>query len=147
MALNYGATKCFDLSIKEEVDEFDKIIKSKTNNSGVDVALDMSGSYNAYKNAFQNLRMGGTFSLLGLPTGTMNVDFARDIIFKGITIKGIIGRKVFETWDQMEKILLKGLSKQFLNTGFISHQFQLSEFEKAFEVIAKGEALKVLLKP
>ena len=147
LAEYFGATKCFDLAIDSEREKFSKTIKTKTNGTGVDVALDMSGNYNAYNNAFQQLRMGGTFSLLGLPSGNMSVNFAKDIIFKGITVKGIIGRKVFETWDQMERILRKGLAKKFLNSGFISHQYPLSDYEKAFSAIASGEAMKVLLKP
>ncbi|MDA0986978.1 MAG: zinc-binding dehydrogenase [Bacteroidetes bacterium] len=147
LAKTFGATECFDFAIKSDLEKFSKIIKSKTNSTGVDVALDMSGSYNAYQTAFESLRMGGTLSLLGIPSGAMQVNFAKEIIFKGITIKGIIGRKFFETWNQMEKILMKGLAKKIITSGFITHQFPLSDFEKAFEAIAKGEAIKILLKP
>jgi len=119
----------------------------QTDQTGVDAVFEMSGSYRAYQDAFKVIRMGGTFSLLGLPTGTMPVDFAKDVIFKGITIKGIIGRRVFETWEQMEKILKSGLAKKFLKTGFITHQFPLERYEEAFEVIRRGDAFKVLLKP
>ncbi len=146
-AKEYGATECFDMSIQEEKERFSKIIMEQTQQTGVDAAFEMSGSYYAYADALKVLRMGGTFSLLGLPAGTMPVDFAKDIIFKGITIKGIIGRKVFETWEQMEVILKAGLAKKFLKSGFITHQFPLAQYEEAFDVIKKGDAFKVLLKP
>ena len=147
MARLYGATDCFDMSLAEERVRFHSVVMEQTDQSGVDAVFEMSGSYGAYQDAFKVIRMGGTFSLLGLPTGTMPVDFARDVIFKGITIKGIIGRRVFQTWEQMEKILKSGLAKKFLKTGFITHKFPLERYEEAFEVIRRGDAFKVLLKP
>jgi threonine 3-dehydrogenase len=147
MARLYGATDCFDMALPSERVRFHSVVMKETNQSGVDAVFEMSGSYEAYEDAFKAIRMGGTFSLLGLPAGTMPVDFARDVIFKGLTIKGIIGRRVFETWIQMEKILKAGLAKKFLATGFITHQFPLEKYEEAFEVIRRGDAFKVLLKP
>ena len=147
MARLYGATDCFDMSISGERERFHSVIMEETDKSGVDAVFEMSGNYKAYEDAFKAVRMGGTFSLLGLPTGTMPIDFAGDVIFKGVTIKGIIGRRVFETWSQMEKILKAGLAKKFLKTGFITHQFALERFEDAFEAIRRGDAFKVLLKP
>ncbi|MEK6567091.1 MAG: L-threonine 3-dehydrogenase, partial [Bacteroidota bacterium] len=87
------------------------------------------------------------FSLLGIPSGTLQVDFAKNIIFNGITVHGIIGRRVFQTWDQMEELLNAGMAKQFMKTGFITHQLPLEKFEDAFAAIRKGDAYKVLLKP
>ena len=147
MARLYGATDCFDMALAEERVRFHSVVMQETDQCGVDAVFEMSGSYKAYQDAFKVIRMGGTFSLLGLPAGTMPVDFARDVIFKGITIKGIIGRRVFETWDQMERIFKAGLAKKFLKTGFITRQFPLERYEDAFEVIRRGDAFKVLLKP
>ncbi len=147
MARLYGATDCFDMALPGERDRFHSVIMEQTEKTGVDAVFEMSGSYKAYEDAFKAIRMGGTFSLLGLPTGTMPIDFAGDVIFKGITIKGIIGRRVFETWNQMEHILKAGLARKFLTTGFITHQFPLDRYEDAFEAIRRGDAFKVLLKP
>ena len=147
MARLYGATGCFDMALPEERERFHAVIMEQTNRTGVDAVFEMSGSYRAYEDAFRAIRMGGTFSLLGLPAGTMPVDFARDVIFKGVTIKGIIGRRVFDTWKQMEQILKAGLASRFLKTGFITHVFPLEQFEEAFEAIRRGDAFKVLLKP
>lgn len=147
LAKQYGADHCFDMTIEEERVGFRETILSETDNTGVDAALEMSGNYRAYEDAARVLRMGGTFSLLGLPSGTMQVDFAKNIIFSGITVHGIIGRRVFQTWDQMEQLLKAGLAKQLMKTGFVSHQFPLDRFDEGFAAIRSGDAYKVLLKP
>jgi threonine 3-dehydrogenase len=147
LAKKYGADQCFDMTIEEERGRFHETILSDTDSTGVDVALEMSGNYRAYEDAARVLRMGGTFSLLGLPSGTMQVDFAKNIIFSGITVHGIIGRRVFQTWDQMEHLLKAGLAKQLMKTGFVSHQLALDRYDDGFAAIRSGDAYKVLLKP
>lgn len=147
LARQYGADHCFDMTIEEERLGFRETILRETESTGVDVALEMSGNYRAYEDAARVLRMGGTFSLLGIPSGTMQVDFAKNIIFSGITVHGIIGRRVFQTWDQMEQLLKAGLAKQLMKTGFVSHQLPLDRFDEGFTAIRNGDAYKVLLKP
>ncbi|MEK6570767.1 MAG: zinc-binding dehydrogenase, partial [Bacteroidota bacterium] len=147
LAKLYGAHHCFDVNIDREKERFHKTILEETENTGVDVVFEMSGNYRAYEDAFRIVRMGGTVSLLGLPGGQMVVDFSKDIIFRGITIHGIIGRRVFETWDLMTEILKKGLANKFIDSGFISHDLPLEEYEKGFSAIMNGDALKVLLRP
>jgi threonine 3-dehydrogenase len=147
LAQVYGADHCFDVAREDERKGFYETVMRETNQTGVDVALEMSGSYRAYEDAERVLRMGGEFSLLGIPSGTMQVDFAKNIIFSGITVHGIIGRRVFQTWDQMEALLKTGLAKEFMKTGFITHQLPLEEFEKGFAAIRAGDAYKVLFKP
>ncbi len=147
LAKQYGADHCFDMTIEEERAGFRETILRETESTGIDVALEMSGSYRAYEDAARVLRMGGTFSLLGIPSGTMQVDFAKNIIFSGITVHGIIGRRVFQTWDQMEQLLKAGLARQLMKTGFITHQLPLDRFDEGFAAIRTGDAYKVLLKP
>ncbi len=147
LAKHFGADECFDVSISKEKKLFYKKVFSSTQNAGADAVFEMSGSYKAYEDAFSLVRSGGGISLLGLPFGKMEIDFAKDIIFKGVTIHGVIGRRVFETWDLMRKILKKDLVKKLLKSGFISHILPLEEFEKAFTLIKNGDGLKVLLKP
>jgi threonine 3-dehydrogenase len=147
LARLYGASFTFDVNIDREKELFYRTAMDETGETGVDVVLEMSGNYRAYEDAFRIVRMGGTISLLGLPGGQMVVDFSKDIIFRGITIHGIIGRRVFETWDLMTEILKKGLAKKFIETGFISHDLPLEEFEKGFSAIMNGDALKVILRP
>ncbi len=147
LAREYGADHCFDVAFPAEREALRETVMRETENAGVDAAFEMSGSYHAYEDANRILRMGGTFSLLGIPSGTMQVDFAKNIIFSGITVHGIIGRKVFETWDQMERLLKAGLAKHLMKTGFVTHQIPMERYEDAFAAIRNGDAYKVLLKP
>ena len=146
-ARRFGAVDCFDLALPEERDRMKKRVMEDTNGTGVDVALEMSGSYSAYRDAFELLRMGGRFVLLGIPEGDMKMDFARDVIFRGLTIHGVIGRRVFKTWEVMRNILSAGLAAEFLQSGFVSRELPLEQFEEGFAALARGEALKVILKP
>ncbi len=147
MARLLGADDCFDVSLPDDKERFYKMAKKQNHGAGVDAVLEMSGSYYAYDDAFNVLRMGGELSLLGLTSGTKSIDFSQNIIFPGVTIHGIIGRRVWSTWDMMTVILKKGLAKRFLKSGFVSHQFPLAQFEQGFQSIANGDALKVLLRP
>jgi threonine 3-dehydrogenase len=147
LAKTYGADHCFDMALADERGAFVETILRETDQTGVDVACEMSGSYRAYEDAARVIRMGGTFSLLGIPSGTLQVDFAKNIIFSGITVHGIIGRRVFKTWDQMEELLKAGLAKQLMKTGFVTHQLPLEKFDEGFAAIRAGDAYKVLLKP
>ena len=147
MARMLGADECFDVSIPEEKKRFYKKAKAQNHGAGVDAVLEMSGSYYAYEDAFHVVRMGGELALLGLTSGTMPVDFARNVIFPGVTIHGVIGRRVWSTWSMMTALLKKGLAKRFVKSGFVTHQFPLSKFEEGFQAITSGDALKVLLRP
>ncbi len=147
LAQEYGADACFDMALEDQRKGFIDTVFADTDGTGVDAVYEMSGSYHAYRDALRAVRMGGEIALLGIPSGEMELDFANDVIFHGLTIRGIIGRKVFQTWDQMEELLRNGMADTFLSTGFISHEFPLEEFENAFDVIRRGDAYKVLLKP
>ncbi|MCH7495428.1 MAG: alcohol dehydrogenase catalytic domain-containing protein [Candidatus Marinimicrobia bacterium] len=147
MARKFGADACFDMAISENRENFFDFVMEETDGIGVDGVLEMSGNYKAYEDAFRVIRAGGIFALLGLPSGDFHLDFARDIIFKGVTVKGIIGRRIWETWDTMIDLLKNGLSDMFVDNGFVTHRLKISEFETAFTEIAAGNALKVLLKP
>lgn len=147
LAKLYGADACFDVSVPAEHESFIKRVMRETNNTGVDAVYEMSGNYRAYEDAFRVVRMGGAISLLGLPSGATQMDFARDVIFRGVTIHGIIGRRVFETWDMMRDILKKGLAGKFLSTGFITHDLPMDRFEEGFAALRNGDGLKVLLRP
>ena len=147
MARKFGANACFDMAISENRRLFFDYVMEETDGVGVDGVLEMSGNYKAYEDAFSVIRSGGIFALLGLPSGEFNLNFAKSIIFKGVTVKGIIGRRIWETWDIMTDLLKNGLSDTFMNNGFVTHKLNISEFEHAFSEIESGNALKVLLKP
>jgi len=133
-----------DVVLDPAKDNVEEQVMDATGGTGVDVLLEMSGHPAAMRQGFALLRTGGRASLLGIPSRPVEVDFARDIIFKGATVQGINGRKMYETWFQMEALLATGK----LNLEpVITHRIKLSEFAQAMDVLASGEAIKVILKP
>ena len=107
---------------------------------GFDVALEMSGAEQALRSILDNMAHGGRVALLGIPTGEIAVDFNK-VVFDMLTIKGIYGREMYETWYQMSVMLQSGLDI----TQVITHRFSHRDFEEAFAVAASGESGKVLL--
>jgi threonine 3-dehydrogenase len=133
-----------DLVLDPTADHAEKRILEATGGTGVDVLLEMSGNPEAMRLGFAMLRTGGRASLLGIPSRPFELDFARDIIFKGAIVQGINGRKMFETWFQMEALLATGK----LNLEpVITHRLKLSQFKKAMELLQSGEAIKVVMRP
>jgi len=133
-----------DLALDPATDNVREQILDATNGTGVDVLLEMSGVQSAMALGFELLRTGGRASLLGIPSRPVELDFARDIIFKGATVKGINGRKMFETWFQMEALL--AANKLDLEP-VITHRLKLAQFAEAMKLLQSGEAIKVVLKP
>lgn len=147
LARKFGADFCFDVGIPGKREEFVESVKDQTAGTGVDFVVEMSGSYSAYEDAFRIVRKGGTILLLGIPEGTTPVNFSAQVVFPGVTIKGIIGRKVFESWETMRQVLKANLAKKISESGFITHRLPLSDYEKGFAAMESGEALKVILEP
>ena len=107
---------------------------------GFDVGMEMSGNQQALDQMVENLVMGGKIAMLGIPPGKSPVDWSR-IVFKAITIKGVYGREIFETWYKMIAMLENGLDVRKV----ITHRFKASEFEAGFEVMRSGSSGKVVL--
>ena len=147
MARRFGANHCFDMAKPGARDLLTSAVMDETDGTGVDAVLEASGNYHAYRNGLDIVRMGGTMALLGIPDGELPVDFGRDIIFRGITVKGIIGRRVFETWEAMRNLLGAGLADDLLGAGFISHELPLEDFETGIDAMLRRDAIKVILKP
>ena len=133
-----------DVVLDPAQDPVEQCIADMTDGTGVDVLLEMSGHPTAMRQGFEVLRTGGRASLLGIPSRPVELDFAREIIFKGATVQGINGRKMFETWFQMEALLSAG---KLHVEPVITHRLKLSEFATAMQVLQSGEAIKVILKP
>jgi threonine 3-dehydrogenase len=132
-----------DLVLDPSTDNVEEQILAATSGTGVDVLLEMSGHPAAIRQGFALLRTGGRASLLGIPSRPLEIDLARDVIFKGATVQGINGRKMYETWFQMESLLASGK----LNLEpVITHRLKLSEFAQAMEFLKSGEAIKVVFK-
>jgi threonine 3-dehydrogenase len=140
LAKRLGADETFDARDPDLVARIHKL----TNGDGADVLLEMSGQGSAIDSGLQMLRNGGTAALLGIPSDNISINLAERIIFKGLTVLGINGRKMFETWFQMEALLATG--KLNLEPA-ITHRLKLSEFHKAMELLQSGEAIKVVMRP
>jgi threonine 3-dehydrogenase len=116
-------------------------VHAATDGLGVDVVLEMSGVPAAIHQAFALVRVGGRVQMLGIPAKSMDVNFASEVIFKGITIYGVVGRRMYDTWIQMRQFLRAG---QFDPTPVITHRFPLHDFDAAIAAIKSGEAGKVV---
>lgn len=107
---------------------------------GFDVGLEMSGNQQALDQMVEAMTMGGRIAMLGIPPGKSPVDWSR-IVFKAITIKGVYGREIFETWYKMIAMLENGLDV----SGIITHRFGVDDFEQGFAAMKSGQSGKVVL--
>ena len=122
-------------------DHADAVVARATGGLGVDVVLEMSGVPSAIHQAFELVRVGGRVQMLGIPAKPMDVNFATEVIFKGITIYGVVGRRMYDTWHQMTRFLRSGM---FDPTPVITHRFPLEGYDDAIRAIKSGEAGKVI---
>jgi threonine 3-dehydrogenase len=107
---------------------------------GFDVVLEMSGNAQALRTAIASMAHGGGIAILGIPTAEISLDI-NEIVFKMLTVKGIYGREMYETWYKMTVMLQSGLDI----TPAITHRFPFREFEAAFETARSGDSGKVIL--
>jgi threonine 3-dehydrogenase len=107
---------------------------------GFDVGMEMSGNPAAFRDLLRTMHHGGKVALLGIPPGQMAIDW-NEVIFKGLILKGIYGREMFETWYKMASMLQSGLNI----SPIITHRFFIGDFEEAFELMESGQSGKVIL--
>lgn len=138
LAARLGADATFLATQPGLVDD----IKRRTNGDGVDVLLEMSGSGAAIDTGLQMVRNGGTAALLGIPSDTININLAERIIFKGLTVLGINGRRMFETWYQTQALVKSGRVDL---RSIITHVLPFTDFDRAFDLMRSGEAAKIVL--
>src|SRR5579872_4886014 len=120
------------------------IVMEKTGGLGVDVVLEMAGHPDSIRTAFDIVRRGGRISLLGLTSKPISLNFSEDIIFKGITVQGINGRRMYQTWYQMTALLKAG--KLDLHP-VITDKIAMKDFSKAMDRLKTGAASKILVYP
>ena len=130
------------VTINAAQDDVVKTVLAETAGEGADVVCEMSGVPSALHQAFASVSLGGRVQLLGIPTAQVPLDFANEIIFKGITIYGVIGRKMYKTWHLMRRFLTSG---QFDPRPVITHKFPLTKIDDALAAIRSGDAGKVIL--
>jgi threonine 3-dehydrogenase len=133
-----------DFAIDPSKEDVRAIVAEKTGGLGVDVVLEMAGHPDAIRVAFDIIRRGGRMSLLGLTSKPIPVNFSEDIIFKGLTIQGINGRRMYQTWFQMTALLKAG--KLDLHP-VITDRIALKDFSSAMARLKTGEASKILVYP
>ncbi len=107
---------------------------------GFDVGLEMSGHPEAIRLLLSSMRNGGSLALLGIASGSFDVDW-NTIIFRGLHLKGIYGREIFETWYKVAAMLESGLDIE----AVLTHSFAVADYEKAFEIMRTGQSGKVIL--
>ncbi|MCM3409168.1 L-threonine 3-dehydrogenase [Metabacillus litoralis] len=140
LAKQLGATTIVNSKCQDPL----QVVYELTYGHGVEVVCEMSGQPVAINQGFKMVTNGGRVSILSLPTKPVEFDVTNDIVFKGITIQGITGRKMFETWKQVSALIHSG---QVNVKSLITHRFSLEQYEKGFELMMDGNCGKVILHP
>ena len=107
---------------------------------GFDVGMEMSGNASAFRDMLRTMHHGGKIALLGIPPDEMAIDW-NQVIFKGLMLKGVYGREMFETWYKMSSMLQSGLNVE----PIITHRFPLEDYEEAFQLMESGQSGKIIL--
>lgn len=136
LARKMGATR----AVNVQKDDLKKVMKDIGMMEGFDVGLEMSGNAQALRQMIDITRHGGKIALLGIPPTEVAIDW-NHVIFKGLTIKGIYGREMYETWYKMKAMVQSGLDL----APVITHILPASDFQKAFDIMASGNCGKVIL--
>ncbi|HLS82631.1 MAG TPA: L-threonine 3-dehydrogenase [Steroidobacter sp.] len=136
LARKMGAT----LALNVTRDSLDDAMRQLGMQEGFDVGLEMSGAAPALRDMLRTLHHGGSLAMLGIPPSEVAIDWS-EVILKGLTLKGIYGRQMFETWYKMAALLQSGLDVR----PVITHRLHYTEYQRAFDVMGKGEAAKVVM--
>ncbi|MBN8431083.1 L-threonine 3-dehydrogenase [Microbulbifer salipaludis] len=136
LAKKMGATRTVNVS-REKLSD---VMKDIGMTEGFDVGLEMSGVAVAFRDMLSAMNHGGKIAMLGIPPGEMAIDWSQ-VIFKGLILKGIYGREMFETWYKMASLIQSGLDL----SPIITHQFSVDDFQTGFDTMGSGESGKVIL--
>ena len=144
LAKKMGADMVLDAAAG--TDELVRTVKDATDGNGADVCLEVSGAPPALKQVFDMLTPGGRVSILGLYPDPVMVDVNNAITFKSATVFGITGRKMFQTWNTMYKLLREPAFRRKLS-AIVTHTLPIRDIEKGMELIRTKKAAKVSLRP
>jgi threonine 3-dehydrogenase len=136
LAAAMGASKTLNVA-RESLDE---AMKDLGMEEGFDVGFEMSGNAVALREMLRTMNNGGSISMLGIPPGDVAIDW-NQVIFKGLVIKGIYGREMFETWYKMSSMLQSGLNVR----PVITHRLGVNDYIEGFETMKSGKSGKVIL--
>jgi threonine 3-dehydrogenase len=136
LARKMGAT----LALNVTRDKLEDAMKQLGMQEGFDVGLEMSGNAAALRDMLRTMHHGGSIAMLGIPPAEVAIDW-NEVILKGLTIKGIYGRQMFETWYKMAALLQSGLNIR----PVITHRLPYTQYQHAFEIMGKGQSGKVVM--
>ena len=136
LATKMGASRAINVS-RESLDD---TMRSLGMVEGFDVGLEMSGNPSAFRDLLRTMHHGGNVALLGIPPDDTAIDW-NEVIFKGLMIKGVYGREMFETWYKMAAMLQSGLDV----TPIITHRLPVDDYREGFEIMRSGQSGKVIL--
>ena len=144
LRLEIAAQMGADLTLDPSGEDIVETVLVSTAGYGADVVIDASGSVTAVQQGFRCLRKGGRVALIGLPDKPLELELGREVVFKEAKILGIHGRKMFETWTQMENLLATGKLDVL---PAITHILPLSQWKEGIELASSGAACKVVFEP
>jgi len=136
LAAQMGATR----TVNVQHESLDDVMSELGMTEGFDVGMEMSGNASAFHDLFQAMHHGGRVAALGIPPEPFAVDW-NQIIFKGLVVKGIYGREMFETWYKMASMLQSGLAI----APIITHRYAIDQFDSAFKIMDSGQSGKVIM--
>lgn len=136
LATKMGATRAVNVASQKIEDVMAELGMTE----GFDVGMEMSGVPMAFTSMLENMNHGGKVAMLGIPSSDMAIDWTK-VIFKGLEIKGIYGREMFETWYKMASLIQSGLDL----TPMLTHEFPVDEFQAGFDMMLSGQSGKVIL--
>ncbi len=136
LARKMGATRAVDVRSENLKDVQRELGMSE----GFDVGLEMSGNGTAFRDMLANMNNGGRVAILGIPPAEVPIDW-NQVIFKGLVLKGVYGREMFETWYKMVSMLQSGLDV----SPILTHRFPIDEFQQGFDIMRSGQSGKVVL--
>jgi threonine 3-dehydrogenase len=136
LASKIGATRT--VNVKQT--SLTEVMRDLGMTEGFDIGMEMSGNVDAFRSMLEAMNHGGRIAFLGVPPKEFAIDWTK-VIFKGLVIKGIYGRQMFETWYKMSTLLQSGLDVR----PVLTHRFPAVQFKEAFEVVRQGQSGKVIL--
>ena len=136
LAGKMGASRAVNVA-KQNIDD---VMQELGMSEGFDVGMEMSGVPSAFTSMLENMNHGGKIAMLGIPSSDMAIDWTK-VIFKGLEIKGVYGREMFETWYKMASLIQSGLDL----SPMLTHQFPVDEFQAGFDMMESGQSGKVIL--
>lgn len=136
LARQMGVTRA--VNVAEET--LDTVMTELGMTEGFDVGLEMSGVPAAFRDMLDKMNHGGKIAMLGIPPSDMAIDWTK-VIFKGLVLKGIYGREMFETWYKMASLIQSGLDL----SPMLTHHFKVDDFQQGFDAMRSGQSGKVIL--